>query len=90
MEARACNARYRQSGTIDEWHECQLPDAHQGGHAVPIEVHTLAVFNAVDVPADVLDKVWALLEPYDPDAYTRACDATGRVLGGAGIRSRIG
>ena len=43
-------------------------------------VHILSVFNAVDIPASVADEVWALLAPYDPDAYTRDCDASGRVL----------
>lgn len=42
--------------------------------------HTLTVFNAVDVPEAVISQVWALLSPYDPDIYSRACDATGRTL----------
>ena len=48
--------------------------------------HELAVFNAVDVPLDVAKEVMRLLAPYDPDAYTRACDGSGRVLDGAGVR----
>lgn len=40
--------------------------------------HTLTVFNAVDVPDDVANEVMRLLAGYQPDIYTRPCDATGR------------
>ena len=42
--------------------------------------HVLTVFNAVDLPDDVANKVMSLLAGYDPDCYTRACDETGRAL----------
>lgn len=42
--------------------------------------HTLTVWNAVDVPEAVQDQVMALLAPFDPDTYSRACDASGRTL----------
>lgn len=42
--------------------------------------HTLTVFNAVDVPDDVASAVLAILTAYNPDVYTRPCDATGRAL----------
>ena len=45
-----------------------------------METHTLTVFNAVDVPESVSAQVYALLAPFDPDTYTRACDASGKVL----------
>jgi hypothetical protein len=40
--------------------------------------HTLTVFNAVDVPESVQEKVLALLGQYNPDIYQRSCDAEGR------------
>jgi hypothetical protein len=39
--------------------------------------HTLTVFNGVDVPEEVASQVMALLRDYDPDIYTRECDAGG-------------
>jgi len=42
--------------------------------------HTLTVFNAVDIPEDVAMAVMRLLDPFDPDCYTRACDATGKAV----------
>jgi len=86
MATGACGAPYLQRG---DWIACQLPTGHEGRHAVMIEVHTLNVFNALDVPEGVCDEVMRLLAPYDPDAYTRDCDPAGRVLG-AGFRPRVG
>lgn len=42
--------------------------------------HELWVINAVDVPEDVRRQVSALLAPYDPDSYTRDCDASGKAI----------
>jgi len=43
-----------------------------------LDQHTLTVFNAVDVPEDVANKVFALLAKYDVDVYTRNCDENGQ------------
>ena len=48
----------------------------QDGLVWPMD-HTLVVFNAVDVPEAIQSQVLNLLAPYDPDVYTRACDARG-------------
>lgn len=37
----------------------------------------LTVVSGVNVPDSVTNKVLALLAPYDPDIYTRACDSKG-------------
>ena len=42
--------------------------------------HVLTVLNAIDVPDAVARQAMALLAPYSPDIYTRACDAEGRAL----------
>jgi hypothetical protein len=42
------------------------------------DAHVLTVVNAVDVPDAIVAQVMALLAPYDPDTYTRSCDADGR------------
>ena len=39
--------------------------------------HVLTVINAVDVPDDVVSEIMRLLSAYDPDVYTRECDAAG-------------
>jgi hypothetical protein len=48
-------------------------------------VHTLTVFNAVDVPVAVQRAVVRLLDPYHYDVYERACDAEGYVLDGLSV-----
>jgi hypothetical protein len=48
--------------------------------AAEARAYVLSVFNAVDVPEEVASHVMRLLAPYDPDTYTRNCDASGRAL----------
>lgn len=39
--------------------------------------HELTVFSAVDLPDSVARQVMKLLRDYQPDIYTRQCDANG-------------